>query len=533
MNDKPEQTQSIWMQSGDIPVHGPLIADAEADVCIVGAGIAGLTTAYLLLLEGKSVIVLDDGPVGGGQTERTTAHLSNAIDDRYFKIENLHGEGGARLAAESHTTAIDQVESIVEAEQIECDFVRLDGYLFSAPDETANLLDLELQAARRAGLSGVQFVPRCPFPEFATGECLRFPRQAQFHPRKYLAGLTKGILRRGGRIFTQTHVTKIESEIPATIQTENGPAVRAASVVVATNTPFNDFVTMHTKQAPYMTYVLAFGVPKGIVTKALYWDTQSPYHYARLQNLPEFSLRGESLGDKYTEELLIVGGEDHKTGQADDAKERYSRLEAWARERFPLNGGPRCHWSGQVLETIDGLAFIGRNPLDNPNIYIATGDSGQGMTHGTIAGILLTDLIVGRANSWESLYDPSRKSLLAAEKYLEENINVAMQYGAWLTGGEFETAEAIASGTGGIVRRGLTKIAAYRDERGILHEYSAVCPHLGCIVEWNKNESSWDCPCHGSRFDKHGHLLCGPANCDLAAVEIAPTPSELPLTGDN
>lgn len=146
--------------------------------------------------------------------------------------------------------------------------------------------------------------------------------------------------------------------------------------------------------------------------------------------------------------------------------------------------------------------------------------SGDIPVHGTIAGILLTDLIVGRANSWESLYDPSRKSLLAAEKYLEENINVAMQYGAWLTGGEFKTTEAISSGTGGILRRGLTKIAAYRDERGTLHEDSSVCPHLGCIVEWNQNESSWDCPCHGSRFDKHGQLLCGPANCDLATMKM-------------
>ncbi len=533
VNNKNNQTQSIWMQSGAIPVHGALLADAETDVCVVGAGIAGLTTAYLLILEGKSVFVLDDGPVGGGQTERTTAHLSNAIDDRYFLIERLHGESGARLTAESHSTAIDQVESIVQAEEIDCDFERLDGYLFSSPSEASHLLDAELKAARRAGLSDVQLVPRCPLPQFETGECLRFPRQAQFHPRKYLAGLTKGILRRGGRIFSMTHVTKIESGTPAIVRTEKGPSVRAASVVVAANTPFNDFVTMHTKQAPYMTYVLAFGVPRGAVTKALYWDTEDPYHYARLQTLPEHSIGSQSFGETHTEELLIVGGEDHKTGQADDAEERYRRLEAWTRERFPIIGGPRCHWSGQVLETIDGLAFIGRNPLDSRNIYIATGDSGQGMTHGTIAGILLTDLILERENSWESLYDPGRKSLLAAKKYLEENVNVAMQYGAWLTAGEFESLHAIASGTGGVIRRGLSKIAVYRDEGGTMHKYSAVCPHLGCIVQWNHNENSWDCPCHGSRFDKHGHLLCGPANCDLATIDLVPIPLASPLSADS
>jgi len=265
-----------------------------------------------------------------------------------------------------------------------------------------------------------------------------------------------------------------------------------------------------------LTYVLAFGVPLGKVSKALYWDTEIPYHYARLQAMPMDVSASAMLGNPLTEELLIVGGEDHKTGQANDAEARYDRLEAWARARFPVNEGRRCHWSGQVLETIDGLAFIGKNPLDGPNVFIATGDSGQGMTHGTIAGILLTDLIVGRPNPWTQLYDPSRKTLLASDRFLQENLNVAAQYGSWVTGGDVESAEAIAPGTGAVLRQGLTKVAAYRDEQGQLHECSAVCPHLGCIVQWNHNESTWDCPCHGSRFDKNGHLLCGPANTDLS-----------------
>ena len=151
------------------------------------------------------------------------------------------------------------------------------------------------------------------------------------------------------------------------------------------------------------------------------------------------------------------------------------------------------------------------------------------MTHGTIAGILLTDLIVGRQNPWTALYDPSRKTLRAAERFLEENANVAVQYGAWLTSGDVASTEEIATGTGAVVRRGLTKVAAYRDELGCLHECSAVCPHLGCLVEWNHNESTWDCPCHGSRFDKQGHLLCGPANCDLAAVDEVFVPQESAL----
>ena len=318
----------------------------------------------------------------------------------------------------------------------------------------------------------------------------------------------------GGLIFNQTRVEKIASGPPAIIQTLLGPTVTSKYVVVATNSPFNDFVTIHTKQAAYISYVLGFKVPKGSVAKALYWDMENPYHYVRLQT----RLDGESSSD-----LLIVGGEDHKTGQANDAEDRYLRIEEWTRTRFPTSGAILYRWSGQVLETIDGLAFIGRNPLDEPNVFIATGDSGQGMTHGTIAGILLTDLIVGRQNPWSTLYDPSRKTLRAAGRYLQENLNVAAQYTTWVTEGDVGSTRSIPSGTGAVVRTGLSKVAAYRDEQGELHQCSAVCPHLGCIVEWNSNESTWDCPCHGSRFDKQGHVICGPANTDLEKI---PSPAE-------
>ena len=504
-----EQTKSVWMQAGEFSSPVTLGKDIASDVCIIGAGIAGMTTAYLLLREGKTVVILDDGAIGGGQTQRTTAHLSNAIDDRYFKIEDWHGIAGSRLAAESHTAAIDRIESILNDEKIACDFERLDGYLLGTPGESAELLEKELLAARRAGLSQVELLPNCPLLAFNTVPCLHFPQQGQFHPIKYLAGLKKAIQRLGGLIFTQTRVEKIEGGPPAFVRTYLGTTVTSSSVVVATNSPFNDLVTIHTKQAAYISYVLGFEVPKGSVAKALYWDTEDPYHYVRLQSLPETESSGE---------LLIVGGEDHKTGQANDADVRYRRIEEWARNRFPACGRILYHWSGQVLETIDGLAFIGRNPLDSQNVYIATGDSGQGMTHGTIAGMLLTDLIVGRQNPWGTLYDPSRKTLRAAGRYAQENLNVAAQYTAWVTGGDVASAQAIAPGTGAIVRAGLSKVAAYRDEHGVLHQCSAVCPHLGCIVEWNRNESTWDCPCHGSRFDKQGHLLCGPANSDLENV---------------
>jgi glycine/D-amino acid oxidase-like deaminating enzyme/nitrite reductase/ring-hydroxylating ferredoxin subunit len=498
------------MATAEVPSRPALAEDVNADVCVVGAGIAGMTTAYLLARQGQSVVVLDDGRVGGGMTERTTAHLVNALDERFFGIERLHGEKGARLAAESHSAAIDLIEAIVIEEKIACDFERLDGYLFVPPGESTEILDRELAAVHRAGLADVELVERAPLASFDTGPSLRFPRQGQFHPLKYLAGLARAIERDGGRIFTGMHAKKIEGGATARIETSGGPVVTAGAVVVATNTPVNDLVAIHTKQAPYLTYVIGARTPRGSVARALYWDTPDPYHYVRLQSA------GDAQAGAY--DVLIVGGEDHKTGQADDAEERYARLEAWTRERFPMIDLVKFRWSGQVMEPVDGLAFIGRNPLDADNVYIATGDSGNGMTHGTIAGILLRDLILGRENEWATLYDPARKTLRAAYEFAKENLNVAAQYGDWVTGGEVASAEEIAAGEGAVIRRGLAKVAVYRDERGALHERSAVCQHLGCIVKWNADEKTWDCPCHGSRYDPFGRVINGPAISDLAGT---------------
>jgi glycine/D-amino acid oxidase-like deaminating enzyme/nitrite reductase/ring-hydroxylating ferredoxin subunit len=498
-------TTSIWMTTVEIPSRPPLTKDINRDVCIVGAGVAGLTTAYLLADAGQSVVILDDGAIASGETSRTTAHLVNALDDRYFEIESMHGEKGARLAAESHTAAIDQIEKIVTKENIDCHFERLDGYLFMPPGESSDLLDKELEAAHRAGLTGVKRIDRAPLKPFDTGVCLRFPRQAQFHPLKYLKALALAIEERGGLIFNKTHAQEFKDGTPCKVTTDKGQVVSARAIVVATNTPVNDWVAIHTKQAAYRTYVIGLRVSKGSITKALYWDTPDPYHYVRL---------GEAAGD----EVLIVGGEDHKTGQADDMDERFDRLEAWTRERFPSAAEVDFRWSGQIMEPIDSLAFIGRNPGDK-NIYVATGDSGNGMTHGTIAGILLTDLILGRENEWETLYDPSRISLRAALEFTKENLNVAAQFGDYATAGDVAGAREIARGTGELIREGLRKIAVYRDSHGALHKCSAICPHLGCIVDWNSTEKTWDCPCHGSRFDPCGKVLNGPAITNLNPAE--------------
>ena len=494
-------SEPVWVSTAKLPSYAPLTTDTTADVCVVGAGISGLTTAYLLTQVGQSVVVLDDGGIGSGMTGATTAHLVNALDDRYFELERLHGERGSRLGAESHTAAIDRIESIVGRERIACDFSRLDGYLFCAPEHNEDLLDRELAAAHRAGLHNVAKIGRAPL-SFDTGPCLRFPNQAQFHPLKYLAGLAAAIERDGGRIFTGTHATTIEGGDDASVTAPSG-RVSAKHIVVATNTPINDLVVVHTKQAPYMTYVIGAPVPRHSVTGALYWDTGDPYHYVRLHPIDA------------NHDLLIVGGEDHKSGQADDIDQRHARLEAWSRERFPSMGEVTYRWGGQVMEPVDGLAFIGRNPLDQNNVYTVTGDSGNGMTHGTIAGMLLTDLIMGRHNPWEALYYPGRITLRASGEFIREAANMAAQYADWVTGGDVDSPDQIAKDSGAVLRRGAAKLAVYRDPTGALHEHSAVCPHLGCIVAWNPAEKTWDCPCHGSRFDKYGSVINGPANVGL------------------
>ena len=488
-----------WIDAVPPIARAPLRRDVDADVCVVGAGIAGVTTAYLLAREGASVVLLERLHVGSGETGRTTAHLTNAMDDRFMDLERVFGTDGARLAGESHGAAIDCIEAIAARERIDCDFERLDGYLFTPPGGDFAALEEEFDAARRARMD-VTWVPRAPMPLFDTGRCLCFPRQGQFHPMKYLAGVIGAYERASGRLYTGTHVSRVVGGSRPVVETVDGCCVRAGAVVLATNTPIHDNVQIHFKQAPYRTYVIAMSVEGGAVPRALYWDTPMPYHYVRLQRDAD-------------RELLIIGGEDHRAGEEDDGEERFAALEEWTRARFPVGTLEYC-WSGQVHEPVDGLGLIGRDRLDQPNVYIATGDSGQGMTHGTIAGMLLRDLITGRANPWATLYDPTRFPVQSTD-FLQENLDALWHYGEWFTSGDVDDADALDAGEGAVVRQGLEKWAVYRDEHGRLHEHSAVCPHLGCIVQWNSTEKMWNCPCHGSRFFCDGRLAGGPARTDL------------------
>lgn len=503
LNNNSGATRSLWMEV-ELPAFPTLTSDKKVDVAIVGGGIAGLTCAYALSKLGKSVIVIDQGAIAGGQTARTTAHLSWVLGERYYELEKFFGKDGIKIIAESHAAAIDLIEKIIKEEKIDCDFERVDGYLFTPPEESKDILDKELATLKKIGME-VQKIERAPCcPSFDTETCLKFPKQAQFHVMKYLKGLTEAIVKQGGEIFSNTHAKHFEDGSPCTVKTESGFTITAGSIIVATCTPVNNRVFIHTKQAAYRTYAIAASIPKGSVQTGLFWDTMDPYHYVRLQkdlNNPDA-------------DWLIIGGEDHKTGQDPDIESKYSHLEKWAKKRFSMIKKIEHHWSGQVFETMDSIAFIGRNPEDK-NIYIATGDCGNGITHGTIAGILLPDLILKKDHPWKNLYDPSRKTLSAIKEYLEENINAISQYKDLLTPGEKGTVETLAPGEGMILRDGLKRIAVYKDKENKIHVHSGFCTHLGGCLQWNCGEKSWDCPVHGARFDGCGHVLNGPAINDL------------------
>ncbi len=499
-----DSSRAPWADKIDSTLGSVLTQDLSCEVCVVGAGIGGLTTAYLLQNQGKQVCVVEAFDVGSGQTGRTTAQFSTALDDRYFELEKYHGTRGAMLAAESHRAAIDLVRKIVSKEKILCECEILDGYLFRAPETDAAILTKERDACHRAGMKDVYLARVSNNNPILKDELevLCFPEQLQLDPILYLNGLAKAFKKAGGRLYTHSPVTEVKGGVNAKITTSLGHVISCKNVVVATNSPINDVFAVHTKQAPYRSYVIGVRVPKGSVPPALYWDTLENYHYVRMSG----------------EELLIVGGEDHKTGQDESPVSRYENLENWVREKIPDALEVQFRWSGQVMEPVDGLGFLGHNPLDKSNVYIITGDSGNGMTHATIGAVIISDQISGRPNPWESLYSPTRKSVRAGIEFLKENANVAAQYLDWLTPKDSSDFSEMQNGTGALVRDGASIHAVYKDESGAISKCSAVCPHLGGIVHWNPAEKSWDCPCHGSRFNAFGKVIEGPSIADLAHV---------------
>ncbi len=484
----------------------PVEDSRPADLVVIGGGIAGLSVAYEAIQKGRHVTILDRGPIASGMTARTTAHLMSVLDDRYYEFIALRDEAQAQLLYESLVTAIDRIEEIAGRESIECDFQRCDGYLFLGEGDTPDILEKEFDACRKIGFDGVDWEARAPMPAFDSARCLRFARQGRFHPLKYLQGLARAILTKGGVLRPYTAVDEvIQDGATVAVKTRNGQTIMARDVVCATNAPIAGRLTLQAKMAPYRTYAMAFEIAKGSVEDALYWDTLDAYHYVRLRP-----------GDE--RDWLIVGGEDHKTGEADDAPARFDNLERWTKQRFGQVGAVTHTWSGQVLEPVDFAGYVGRDP-DNDHIYFVTGDSGQGITNGVVAGLLIPALFDGGDHPWRALYDPARVSLKATGTFLSENSTAVKSLVEHLGGPLLDTEESLQPGQGGLVRDGVNVIAVYRDEAGTPHRVSSKCSHVWCTVHFNSFERCWDCPCHGSHFDIDGNALNAPATAPLASID--------------
>ncbi len=497
-------TESIWMATFNVPKFESLKTDIKCEVCVVGAGISGLTAAYMLLRSGKKVVIVDDNQIGGGESSRTTAHITNVIDNRFSEIERLHGAAAAKLAAESQKEAVSIIEGIITHNQIDCDFARVKGYLLFKPDEKAEM-DKEFEACVKAGVD-VRISENIPIESFKKYHSLEFDNQAEFHMLKYLSGLAGLITAMGGKIYTGTHIKNIKDGKPVTAITSSEIKITADDIIIATNSPISDYVAIHTKQIANRTYVIGINIPKDSVPHALYWDTEEPYHYVRLYKQQRY-------------DVLIVGGEDHKTGQDNDPKGKFNNLYSWATEKFPMAENIAYKWSGQVMEPFDGLSFIGKDPENSEHVYLVTGDSGMGITHATYAAVILDDLINGRENKWASLYDPKRITMKTAPEFISEGLNAVIQYIDIFTPPEAAYISEIPAGSGAIMDLGSGKQAVYKDIDGRIYWFSALCPHLKCVVNWNKLEKTWDCPCHGSRFSAKGKIINGPALSDLKSIK--------------
>jgi glycine/D-amino acid oxidase-like deaminating enzyme/nitrite reductase/ring-hydroxylating ferredoxin subunit len=501
-------TSSFWYEDVGLEQRPELMEDARCDLVVIGSGIAGLSTAYEAARWGWTVIVIDRAEtIGGVMTPRTTAHLATELDDYYAYLIKVRSEADARTYHESQVAAVNRIETICADERIDADFSRLDGFLI--PAEPAHMGDLEDEyaACRMIGVE-VDWVAEPPVALPPNTRALRFPKQGRIHPLKYVRGLIRAIEAREGRIFGSTvYVDHRDGNDGVEISTAGGRTIRARAAVFATNSPVNDKVAIHTKQIPRRTYVIAGTVPKGSAPDVLIWDSLEAYHYVRLQPVGEH------------EDMLIVGGEDHRTGEATDMDERFGRLERWTRERFLLFTGVRHRWSGQVMEPFDFMPFSGRNP-GNSNIYVHTGDSGQGMTNGVAGALNLAALLFEQKAHFAVIFDPARKLVAGTSlsDFVSGRFEDLKDLSEYLTGGDVSSVDELKPGQGAVVRDGARKIAACRDKDGKLIERSATCTHVGCIVHWNPLEECWDCPCHGSQFKPDGSVINGPAIRPLAAV---------------
>jgi glycine/D-amino acid oxidase-like deaminating enzyme/nitrite reductase/ring-hydroxylating ferredoxin subunit len=491
-----DRTESVW-EGITLPQFDQIKNNQTTETCIVGGGITGISIAYQMAKRGHKVMLIEAFKFGSGQTSRTTAHLTCQLEKQFIDLLKIHDEKLVRTLLDAHRSAIDIIEATINSENISCDFKRLDGYLFKGENFDEDKMRIEQQAARKSGID-LDFVKVTPLLNKPVSS-LRFPRQAQFNPLKYIRGLLRVLKELDVKTFEGTHINDIHQEDKKwKLITDGGFSIECKNLIVATNTPVNNRFHIHTRQYAYRTYAMAFKLSQPIKEEMLLWDTEDPYHYIRFVN-----------------DTLVVGGEDHRTGQ-DPKHDPFEAIEKWSRENFSNIKEVEWKWSGQIFEPMDYIGFIGRNPGLEANCYIATGASGIGMTSSAIAGAIIPDLIDKGTHQWASLFDPCRPPVKGIKAFFHENVNVAIQYKDWVTPSEVSSEVDIPVDSGRVIREGLTKNCVYHEDGDHFETKSAVCSHLGGIVHWNEIEKTWDCPCHGSRFNTKGKVIEGPAISDLA-----------------
>jgi glycine/D-amino acid oxidase-like deaminating enzyme/nitrite reductase/ring-hydroxylating ferredoxin subunit len=491
--------ESWWMASTDRTSYPPLPEGIQTDVAVLGGGIAGLTTAYLLALEGRSVVVVEADRIAGGVTGYTTAKVSVQHNLIYADLASRHDKETARLYAASQNRALEWMATTIADESIDCEWERVASVVYTEVEDDRQSVEEEVAAGREAGLP-MELVQDTPLPwPVVCG--VRLDGQAQFHPRRYLLALAARIEAAGGRIFESTRALDVDAGEPSTVHTDRGD-LRCGEVVVATHYPFLDRGLLFARLAPYRDVVVTATVPEREDPGVIAISTGSEAGGTH-------SVRSAPYGDG--QRLLVVTGGQYKTGTKEATQEQYDELAGWTRERFGVDAIEH-QWSTQDTSSVDRLPYIGRLPNGGDHVWVATGFSAWGMTNGTLSGLILADLVQGRRNPYAAMYDPGRVTARAsAGKLVKENLEVAKHLVTGMFRSDISSAEDLAPGEAGIFRAGVKRVAAYRDETGVAHVVSARCTHLGCTVAWNDAERTWDCPCHGSRFDIDGAVREGPA----------------------
>jgi len=489
---------SFWIDAGPSqPAFPRLDRDIRADVAVIGGGIVGITTALLLKECGADVVLLEANRLACGVSGHTTAKVSSQHGMVYSRLRSRFGADGARTYAEANEMALRWIADRVERETIECDFRRRSSYAYVTSPSARSTAEDEAQAARDAGLPA-SLVETTPLP-YPVAAAVRFDGQAEFHVRKYLLALVDALGGPGGgcHIFEHSRAVEVDTDEDCVVKTPGGSVI-AKQVVVATHYPFLDRSLAFARVHPQRSYAILCRIA-GVPPEGMFISADSPTR----------SIRGVPLEG---EELLLVGGEGHRTGTGGDTEERYARLEAFAREHWDVRSID-YRWSAQDNTTVDQVPYVGPITPRADRVFMATGFAKWGMTGGTAAGLLLRDLLLGYDNPSAGLFDPNRLTLRAsAVRLVKENAVAGMRFvGDQIVKRGSRSIEELQPGEADIVRLDGESVAGYRDDNGVLVAVSPTCTHLGCRVNWNRAERSWDCPCHGSRFTPAGEVLQGPA----------------------